>query len=251
MSSDRERLEALLGRAEELVEQAKSTDYVMPVVLPFAPAILVVMGFILVIVGLVGMTADSAAAYVLFTGLAVLFAGIAVNFYVVYKWVARRNAHFRRSLQLFEVLAEVAELLRFRRSYAVRSRLNELRVVNSRTRSALANALLIVVPLYIYYVFHFLNKDFSEHSVKEKLLVAELLEDLRERMPSFARRPDEFAEVPSRSTFLYLILTWVTGLFMLYWVYTLTKDPNQHFESHAVLEHELITALKHLSTQTT
>jgi hypothetical protein len=152
---------------------------------------------------------------------------------------------------LLENFAELSELLKFKRSYAVKSRLNELRVVNSRIRNALANTILIVLPLYVFYVFHFLNKDFREHSVKEKLLISELLDEARERVPSFTRRPDEFTDVPDRSTLLYFILTLITGFFMIYWVYTLAKDPDQHFESHSILENELTTAFKQILAQMT
>ncbi|MEM3913533.1 MAG: DUF4234 domain-containing protein, partial [Desulfurococcaceae archaeon] len=150
----------------------------------------------------------------------------------------------------FENLVEIADLLKFRRSYVMKSRLNELREINSHVKSALANTILIIIPLYIFYVYHFLNKDFVKHSEKEKLLIAEFFDEVREKIPSFTRRIEEFNIVPDRSTLLYLILTIVTGIFLIYWVYTLTKDPNKHFESHSVLERELVTALKQLLLQT-
>ncbi|MEM1713372.1 MAG: DUF4234 domain-containing protein [Desulfurococcaceae archaeon] len=81
-------------------------------------------------------------------------------------------------------------------------------------------------------------------------MIAEFFDEVREKIPSFTRRIEEFNIVPDRSTLLYLILTIVTGIFLIYWVYTLTKDPNKHFESHSVLERELVTALKQLLLQT-
>ena len=129
----------------------------------------------------------------------------------------------------------------------LKSRLNELREINRKMRSALANTILTILPFYIYYVYHFLNKDFAKHSEKEKLFLAELFDELRERFPSFTRRIDEVVSVPERSTLLYLILTWVTGLFLIYWVYTLTKDPNEHFESHYTIERDVLVALKEMA----
>jgi len=249
LSSARDRIDTLLRRAEELIEESRRTDYVMPTVLPFVPAILLSIGIVLLVVGdfTVAVSRGLHGGELVFVGVVLLLVAIALNFYVVYRWVKRRNEHFKRSLAFFEAITEVSELLNLGRAPLIRSRLNELREVSSRMRNAVANTILIIVPLYIYYVFHFLNKDFHKHSEKERLLLAELLDEIRARVPTFIRRVDEFTAVPERSTFLYLILTILIGLFLLYWVYTLTKDPNKHFESHAVLERDIVAALREIS----
>jgi hypothetical protein len=95
----------------------------------------------------------------------------------------------------------------------------------------------------MYYVFHFLNKDFHRHSERERLLLAELVDELRGRVPTFIRRVDEFATVAERSTFLCITIV-TAGLFLLYWIYTLTKDSNKHFESHGVIERDILVALR-------
>jgi hypothetical protein len=265
LSAERARVEALLSKAEELVDQAEKTDYRMSVILPFLPAILASIGIILLIIGmLAGLGEPEVTYYPGYTsvragsgaglglagvGAVLMIIGIILNFYVVYKWVKRRNDHFRRTLAFSEVVAEIAELLRFKRAHAVKSRLNELREVNTKMKDPIANAILIIVPFYIFYVFHFLNKDFAKHSEKERLLLAELIEDIRERYPHFTRRVDELEPVPDRSTLLYVILTLVTGLFLVYWVYTLTKDPNKHFEAHSLMEREILTALREIAAQ--
>lgn len=249
MSLARDRVGALLRRAEELIEEARRTDYAMPTVLPFVPAILSPIAVLALLLGLLtaATTRGLRGGGLLLVGVVLLVVAVLLGFYVVYRWIRRRNEHFRRSLAFFEVVTEVAELLNLGRAPLVRSRLNELREVNSRVRDAVANTILIVVPLYMYYVFHFLNKDFHRHSERERLLLAELVDELRGRVPTFIRRVDEFAAVPERSTFLYLILTIATaGLFLLYWVYTLTKDPNKHFESHGVIERDILVALREL-----
>ncbi len=250
MSYEKERAEALLRRAEELVEESRKTDYRMNIVIPFIPTILSVIGAIILFIGLFTLFIEfQVGISMLGTGFAIIIIGFIINLYVIYKWVERRNEHFRRTLSLFETIAELAEVLKFRRSYAIKSRLNEFREVNSRMRSALANAILTIVPFYVYYVYHFLNKDFVSHSEKEKLLLIEIFDELRERLPGFTRRVEEFVTVPDRSTFLYIILTLVTGFFTLYWVYTLTKDPNKHFESHGIIERELIAAFREILTK--
>mgnify|MGYP001626153394 CR=1 FL=1 len=251
MSSPKDRVEALLKRAEELVNEARKTDYMMPTILPFVPAILIFIGVLMLFIGVIAAITPRGPSGLglIAAGLVVIIVAIVLNFYVVYRWIKRRNDHFSRTLMFFEVVSEIAELLNFRKTPLIKSRLNELREVNSRERSAIANTILIIVPLYIYYVYHFLNKDFSKHSEKEKLLLAELVDEVRERVPTFIRRAEELKSVPERSTFLYLILTIFTGLFLLYWVYTLTKDPNNHFESHGILEREILAALREIASK--
>jgi hypothetical protein len=54
-------------------------------------------------------------------------------------------------------------------------------------------------------------------------------------------RGEEYVPIPNSS------ITIVTaGLFLLYWVYTLTKDSNKHFESHGVIERDILVALREL-----
>ncbi|MEM3806103.1 MAG: hypothetical protein QXV08_08615 [Desulfurococcus sp.] len=256
LSANKERIESLLRKSEELIEESKKTDYRMPVILPFIPPILILSGAGLMVIVFIGLSSmDTHPGYLALTAmgfviyiLAILIA-ILLNFYIVYKWIKRRNDHFARTLMFFENLVEIADLLKFRRSHEMKSRLNELREINSHVKSALANTILTIIPLYIFYVYHFLNKDFAEHSEKEKLLLAEFFDEVREKIPSFTRRIEEFNIVPDRSTLLYLILTIIFPVFSIYWVYTLTKDPNKHFESHSVLERELVTALKQLLLQ--
>ena len=234
-------ISALIDKAEGFVGKAEKTDYIMPVILPFLPAIVLGIGGILLISGIL------TASGLITMGIVVILIGIVLNFWITYRWIKRRNEHFERSLLYYETLVELAEKLEFKRRVILRSRLNELREINRRMRSALANTILTLLPFYGYYVCHFLNKDFAKHSERERLFLAELFDELRERFPSFTRRIDEVVSVPERSTLLYLILTLVTGLFSIYWVYTLTKDPNKHFESHHIIERDVLVALKEIA----
>lgn len=244
-------IRGLISKVEELVGKAEKTDYIMPVILPFIPTIVQIIGGVLFMGGVFttsGLTTGRIySAFLITMGIVVILVGIVMNFWVIYRWIKRRNEHFERSLLYYETLVELAEKLDFKRGVILKSRLNELREINRKMRSALANTILTILPFYIYYVYHFLNKDFAKHSEREKLFLAELFDELRERFPSFTRRIDEVVSVPERSTLLYLILTWVTGLFLIYWVYTLTKDPNKHFESHYVIERDVLVALKEMA----
>jgi hypothetical protein len=85
--SSKERIEALLRRSEELINESKFTDYRMSIILPFIPAVLSSVGLLLMIVGFVGTLIHTALFILLITGLVLFVAGMLVNFYVVYKWI--------------------------------------------------------------------------------------------------------------------------------------------------------------------
>jgi hypothetical protein len=57
--------------------------------------------------------------------------------------------------------------------------------------------------------------------------------------------PRRMEPLPDRSFALYLILTILTmGLFGIYWLYVLLKDPNLHFRYHMQVEDQLLSALE-------
>jgi len=57
--------------------------------------------------------------------------------------------------------------------------------------------------------------------------------------------PRRTEAMPDRSSVLYLILTIITaGLFGIYWVYVLLKDPIEHFKYHIQAESQLLSALE-------
>lgn len=49
--------------------------------------------------------------------------------------------------------------------------------------------------------------------------------------------------LPDRSMILYVILTIFTGIFALYWLYVLVKDPNDHFANQWRFEDSLVAAI--------
>ena len=60
--------------------------------------------------------------------------------------------------------------------------------------------------------------------------------------------PRRTVVLPDRSFVLYLILTIITlGLFGIYWLYVLLKDPNEHFKHHILVEDQLFGQLESLA----
>ncbi len=260
-SFDKEKAFHLLEELKRYTRMREESDYIMPVFLPFLPVILLVIGVLMYVIGAIaaiatgfesGMgleeetsaTGTAAMAGLATVGLGLLVLGLLIEIYVVYKWVDRRNKHFKRMAGFFTVLGELAELLGFKHAASLRSRINEYKAELGEKNAALNAILSFIIPIYAIYVYHFLNKDFVKHSKLEKLIMIDLFDDIREKEPSFVRRAEELKEVPDRSTILYFIITILFTPFLFYWVYTLTKDPNEHFKSHAAIEEDMVMALE-------
>jgi hypothetical protein len=108
----------------------------------------------------------------------------------------------------------------------------------------------MIVPfvsvIAMLYVLYFLTNDFYKHERWEDGMISDTERALSSLGVLFIFHRNE--PIPHRSFVLYLIVTIITGgIFGLYWEYTLIKDPNNHFASHAVYEPQLIQLLTPLA----
>ena len=224
------------------------TDYVMPLWMPFAPMAVVLVSTLLIATLAVAYPADripDAVAVVVFALLAIALAAVIVSLYVFYKLIVRRNQHFKRVRLLYTNVADLLEGLGSARAVSVRSIVREMEVEEQERSAVLWIVLTLLVGIVAFYVYHFLNKDFHRHSIREKRLLEEVARGLEEVGVAPAFTPEELRVVPSRSTLVYILLSLITaGVFGLYWLYTLTKDPNEHFRSHRRIEKSLVSALE-------
>ncbi len=242
------------------VSEAEKTDYIMPLWLPFLPAILAVASVFLLMymvviaaihkevletsgtAAMVGLIAIAGSLFLL-----IYIASIAVGIYVLYKLIARRNDHFQRTHKLYDAIvnflkekegstAEIVEM---------ESIIYDMRNEETERNAVLWVILTVLIGVVWFYIAHFLNKDFRKHELREKRLLS-LINNIIKKYgaPGIVRFEEK---VPDRSTLLYIILTIVTlGFFGLYWIYTLAKDPNEHFKQHRVLENQLVGFLENL-----
>jgi hypothetical protein len=254
---------ATLDQIEDYIRRREFTDYIMPIWLPFLPLILMIGCLVWFLVFFTAVTVmpsyyhydyyyHHASSDVIAVGaLAILFViaivATAINVYVVYKWVNRRNEHFKRQRLLFRAITDY-----LKSKGCEVSRLEPINMemeVEENERSAVLWALIQFVPyvggFLLLYVYHFLNKDFWKHERREDQFLNALSSILAKHGVNFTYV--RMHTIPDRSTLLYVILLFVTiGLFGLYWVYTLTKDPNNHFMEHRRWEDTLLNALRSL-----
>jgi hypothetical protein len=87
-------------------------------------------------------------------------------------------------------------------------------------------------------------KDFYKHERREDGFWEDLSRTLDKIGVTFSV-PRRIETTPNRSFILYLILTIITvGLFGIYWLYVLLKDPNEHFKYHVQIEDQLLSTLE-------
>ena len=100
------------------------------------------------------------------------------------------------------------------------------------------------VPFVQWYVNYFLMNDFYRHEQREDGFWEDLGRAMNKLGINFSV-PRRTEAMPNRSFVLYLILTIITmGLFGVYWIYVLLKDPNEHFKYHIEAESQLLSALE-------
>ncbi len=223
----------------------REEDYVMPVYLPYLPAILGIISIPIIVISAVlgfdniGFFA-SGMVFVAILGIA----GAIIGLFVLYKWIDRRNGHFKRVQLLYENLLDFLsgkgseeDIRRARRS------LREMESESDKKNPVLWIILAIVFWPIWFYIFHFLTKDFFDHQKRENFVFEDIGKAIESAGGEFSFRG--YDTIENRNTILYIVLTIITlGLFGLYWIYVITKDPNKHFKESARVESRLLESLE-------
>lgn len=262
----------------EISAERRKTDHVMPLWLPFVPFFLYFFTYFVPLGRLVlrplgqGRPTEPTSLEENFVLLATLVV-LALSMYILYRWIDRRNRHVDRTNRLYKACADLFEekglgetASNLRKSV---SRLEDeikpkrspegilgefgfiaLLIIASEefVPGGLLSGLIFFTVATLVYVFHFLNKDLHKHDSIEQTIWTDIDKGLRESGKPLASFRGSGVDIfPSRRTAVYAIVSFVTiGIFLIYWFYSLTKDPNVHFKSHSKLEDELVERLKEL-----
>ena len=168
-----------------------------------------------------------------------------------YKLVKRRNTHFKRQQFLFEDVTSAVRTIAEKKGVDVEAGLSscnrtvrEARAEETEKGAVLWAILSAIIFFAEWYVSYFLMKDFYKHERREDGFWDDLSKVIDKCGVTFSL-PRRTEIIPNRSFVLYLILTIITlGLFGIYWLYVLLKDPNEHFKYHIQAEDELLSALE-------
>jgi len=159
--------------------------------------------------------------------------------------------HFRRQVFLFEDIVAAVKAIAKRKSVDVDVELSscertirEVKAEENEKGAVLWAILSAIIFLAAWYVYYFLMKDFYKHERREDNFWEDISRTLNKCGVTFSR-PRRIQTIPERSFVLYLILNLITlGLFGVYWIYVLLKDPNQHFSYHTQIEDQLLSSLE-------
>lgn len=177
--------------------------------------------------------------------------GFIVSIILTYKLVKRRNTHFKRQVFLFEDMITAVKTLATKKKVDIEVGLSscertvrETKAEETEKSAVLWAILSAIIFLASWYVYYFLMKDFYKHERTEDGFWEDIGKVLDKCDIKFSA-PRRTEVLPNRSFVLYLILNIITvGLFGIYWLYVLLKDPNEHFKYHIQTEDELLNTLE-------
>lgn len=245
---------------------AEDTDYIMPLWLPFAGIIFLILGLIvLMFIGAatggfdqqpprfessdIYQTQGPSEGENVAMGLGALIffifviVGTIIHIYAIYKWIDRRNWHFKRVRMLYRNLISYLEEKGSTKTGTMKSKVDEMELEEDDKNAVIWIVLYILIPILILYIWYFLGRDFRRHSTREQMLIRDLSENLSDL--GYSANLTSEMEIPDRNFVIYLVLTIITlGLFGIYWVYVITKDPNEHFKQHRIVERKILDTLK-------
>jgi len=171
-----------------------------------------------------------------------------------YKLFNRNNQHSRREAMLRTAIVEHIRNRASERgaSQKVANQVSTMESINhesitkEREHNAALWAILPIIPIIgpimlliaLYYLTDFPpSHDRRWHAFTQQAQSAGTHLDMTIVLPSWRTLPD-------RSYFLYLIVTVLIGIFILYWYYALIKDMNDHFRNQWQFEDQLIKELE-------
>ena len=176
---------------------------------------------------------------------------LVVNIVITYLLVKRYNTHITRHLFLSEnIIAKINSLAK-KKGVDMKANLFSIKKTGMETNeketkkdAVLWAVLSAFIPFLSWYVYYFLMKDFYNHEHREDGFWQDLKTILKKLGTDFSV-PSRVGVIPNRNFLLYLTLTIVTvGLFGIYWVYALIRDPNEHFKYHLQVDKQLLATLE-------
>ncbi len=239
----------------EAIRIRRETDDVMSALWILSP-LFGLVAFIAILVGgaVVGSAAGSTGG--LAGGLIGLIGGIIVYIILAllpwYKLIRRRSEHFRRDKILREGLISYIRGVASERGIEAQmsTEIATMTTVHSESngeeneKSAILWIVLSIITFGLVgiYVAYFLTKDPHGHDVRQLAFMQQVQSSFTKFQKTIVF--PFWKAIPSRSFFLYLVLTWITfGLFALYWNYTLISDFNEHFKAQWQIEDQLVPNL--------
>ena len=230
----------------EAVRMRHETDRIMSIGWLLLPVLAVVIGFAGIILTFTARGAGLAFSFLL----DIVELILAVDFW--YFLISRRNKHFKRDKVERDSLIDYvrqSEALAGRSAevateIATMTTINGEATAEEREKSAVLWIILSIITLGIagLYVLYFLTRDPYNHDRRQQSFMQQT-QSAMTKLGKVVVNPS-WKELPSRSFFLYFVLSIVTlGLFEFYWYYVLITDFNNHFKAQWQLEDSLMAVM--------
>ncbi len=239
----------------EAVRVRRETDEIMSALWILSPLLGIIVFFAILIGSLSLGAVTSTSPGLLAGGIFGFVAGLAVLIILSvlpwYKLIRRRNAHFRRDRMLRDGL--INHIREMATEKGMENKMGtELATMTSIHSEANGEedekspVLWIILSIISFgllglYVWYFLTKDPHKHDVRQSAFMQQV-QSAFSKLEKTVVFPF-WKTLPGRSFFLYLVLTWLTGLFALYWNYVLITDFNDHFRAQWQIEDQLLANL--------
>ncbi len=233
----------------------RETDDVMSALWILSPLLGIVAFFVILFSSLLLGSSTRTGTGLLAGGIIgfVAAAVVAIILFVLpwYKLIKRRNGHFRRDRILREGLINYVRGIAAERGLEPKmsTELATMMSIHSESNSdedEKSPVLWIILSIITFgllgiYVWYFLTKDPHNHDARQ-LAFMQQVQSAFSKLEKTVVFPF-WKSLPGRSFFLYLVLTWITGLFSLYWNYVLITDLNDHFKAQWQVEDQLLANL--------
>ena len=171
-----------------------------------------------------------------------------LEIYVFHRWLDSRNKHFNRSREfykaVYEYIREKSPEDHGDKLYQLKGSIDTLYNLKRRDIGSIAWAILVAIfSLGIFLLAH-LTIDYYLHRKIEEEVAYKLNDFFSSRgLPKVEWRED----YEEREVLLYALLSLLTiGIFQIYWFYIISRDQNEHFDTHSKFEEEVINNLERL-----
>lgn len=180
-------------------------------------------------------------------GLTVVILAFIIVLMFIYKLLKRRNQHFKRDAMLREGIIQYihAKTKSMNQAGELFTYLGAMHSIHSfsknteRDRPALMWALLSIIPFVKLYIFYFLTKEPMEHATHQQSFLRYTISAFNQLNENLSTK---WFSVPTRTPVLYIILSilpLVGIIFIIYWMYVLIHDMNEHFVTQWQFEDNL------------
>ena len=175
---------------------------------------------------------------------------------MLYFLIERRNEHFKRQKRLVEGIETIMKAHAEKNdkinpeTAKISSLVKDVRDEEGERSSFLWVILQFLTGIAGLYVMYFLSSDLYKHFKRQNEIIVEYIsaiDKLGVDTSSLMNLAKTQYPVPKKEFVLYIALSIITfGIFAIYWLYTIFRDWNNHFQSQWTAEDQILASIRSL-----